>query len=106
MYIALVTLSLILVFGSSVFMSIAGLLSIFTNNTIIIICMGLGMEIGKILTISYLYRSRHKNNTMTKTWYILIVFVLIFLTSFEVLGFLSQCHQKSCSGKPHYAGTD
>ena len=57
MYIVLVTLSLILVFGSSAFMSISGLLSIFTNNTIIIIYMGLGMEIGKILIISHLYRA-------------------------------------------------
>jgi hypothetical protein len=95
MYIALVTLSLILVFGSSAFMSISGLLSIFTNNTVIIICMGLGMEIGKILTISHLYRSWHKNNTTTKTGYIVIVFVLTFLTSCEVLGFLSQSHQNS-----------
>ncbi len=95
MYIALVTLSLILVFGSSTFMSIAGLLSIFTNNTIIIICMRLGMEIGKILTISHLYRSWRQHNTMAKTWYIIIVFVLTFLTSFKVLGFLSQCHQKA-----------
>jgi hypothetical protein len=68
MYIALVTLSLILVFGSSEFMSIARLLSIFTNNTIIIVCMGFGMEIGKILAISHLYRSWHQNNaTESKT---------------------------------------
>ena len=98
MYLILVTLSLILVFGSSAFMSISGLLSIFTNNTIIIICMGLGMEIGKILTISHLYRSWYKNNIVAKTWYIVIVFILTFLTSFEVMGFLSQCHQKAVQG--------
>jgi len=95
MYPALVTISLILVFGSSTFMSISGLLSIFTNNTIIIICMGLGMEIGKILTISHLYRSWCENNAAAKIWYIFIIFVLTILTSFEVMGFLSQCHQKS-----------
>ena len=95
MYPALVTLSLILVFGSSAFMSISGLLSIFSNNTIIIICMGLGMEIGKVLSISHLYRSWQSNNLLVKTGYIFIVFVLTLLTSFEVMGFLSQCHQKS-----------
>jgi len=95
MYPALVTLSLILVFGSSAFMSISGLLSIFSNNAIIIICMGLGMEIGKVLSISHLYRSWQSNNLLVKTGYIFIVFVLTLLTSFEVMGFLSQCHQKS-----------
>jgi hypothetical protein len=95
MYPTLVTLSLILVFGSSAFMSISGLLSIFSNNTITIISMGLGMEIGKILSISHLYRTWQKNNNFTKVWYIFIILVLTLLTSFEVMGFLSQCHQKS-----------
>jgi len=76
-------------------MSISGLLSIFSNNAIIIICMGLGMEIGKVLSISHLYRSWQSNNLLVKTGYIFIVFVLTLLTSFEVMGFLSQCHQKS-----------
>jgi len=95
MYPALVTISLILVFGSSAFMSISGLLSIFSNNTITIISMGLGMEIGKILSISHLYRSWPKNNALVKSGYIFIVFVLTLLTSFEVMGFLSQCHQET-----------
>jgi len=95
MYITLVTLSLTLVFGSSAYMSIYGLLSIFPNDPYIIICMGLGMEIGKVLTISHLYRTWHKNTALVKSWFVFIIFVLTFLTSFEVMGFLSQCHQKS-----------
>ena len=95
MYRVLITLSLILVFGSSAIMSISGLLSIFSKNTLIIICMGVGMESGKILTISHLYRTWQKNNTLAKTGYIFIVFILTLLTSFEVIGFLSQSHQKT-----------
>ena len=95
MYPTLVTLSLILVFGSSAFMSISGLLSIFSNNAITIISMGLGMEIGKILSISHLYRSWQRNTALVKTGYIFIISVLTLLTSFEVMGFLSQCHQKT-----------
>jgi len=95
MYPVLTTLSLALVFGSSAFMSISGLLSIFSNNTITIISMGLGMEIGKILSISHLYRTWQKNKTLVRTWYISIIFVLTLLTSFEVMGFLSQSHQET-----------
>ena len=54
--------------------------------------MGVGMEIGKILTVSYLYRQWRKLNRFTRTLYILIVAVLVFLTSIEVMGFLSQTH--------------
>lgn len=95
MYPVLVSLSLILVFGSSAYMSISGLLSIFSNNPIIIICMGLGMEIGKILTISHIYRTWKNDGVMIKITFVLIVFVLTLLTSFEVIGFLSQSHQKT-----------
>lgn len=98
MYPILVTLALILVFGSSAFMSISGLLSIFPNKIFIIVSMGLGMEIGKILTISHLYRSWKENNFLVKTGYIFIVLILTFLTSIEVMGFLSQCHQKGIQG--------
>ncbi len=98
MYIAIVTLSLLLVFGSSAVMSISGLLSIFSNESPIIISMGLGMEIGKILTISHLHRTWKKYTSMVKTWYISIIFVLTLLTSFGVMGFLSQCHQKTVQG--------
>jgi len=98
MYIALVTLSLLLVFGSSAVMSISGLLVIFSNETLIIISMGLGMEIGKILTISHLHRTWKKYTSMGRTWFISIIFVLTLLTSFGVMGFLSQCHQKTVQG--------
>ena len=57
MYPILVTISLILVFGSSAFMSVAGLLSVFSSSPAVIIPMGLGMEIGKILTVSHLFRN-------------------------------------------------
>ena len=95
MYLVLTTLSLALVFGSSAIMSISGLISVFSNNTNLIICMGLGMESGKILTISHLYRSWQQYNTPAKTGYILVVLALTLLTSFELTGYLSQCYQKA-----------
>jgi hypothetical protein len=89
MYLILTTLSLALVFGSSAVMSISGLLSVFSNNTNIIICMGLGMEGGKILTISHLYRSWQHYNTQARTGYVFVVVALTLLTSFELTGYLS-----------------
>ena len=95
MYLILATLSLALVFGSSAVMSISGLLSIFSNTTNIIICMGLGMEVGKILTISHLYRSWQHYNPRVRTGYIFIIVALTLITSFELTGYLSKCYQKT-----------
>ncbi len=95
MYPILVTISLIMVFGSSAFMSISGLLSIFSSSPGVIISMGLGMEIGKILTISHLYRNWKKYSMPVRVWYIVIISVLTLLTSFEVMGFLSRCYHNS-----------
>ena len=92
MYLTLTTVSLALVFGSSTVMSVSGLLSIFSNNTNIIICMGLGIEGGKILTISQLYRSWQHYNTRVRTGYIFIIVALTLVTSFELTGYLSKCY--------------
>ena len=37
--------------------------------------MGLGMEIGKILTISHIYRTWQKDGIMMKTVFVFIIFV-------------------------------
>jgi len=92
MYPVLVTISLLLVAGSSVYMSVYGLMAVFASNASVIMCMGLGMEIGKILTVTHLYRNWQKIGGLTKNLYILIVSVLVILTSIEVIGFLSLSH--------------
>jgi len=95
MYTILVTLSLLLVAGSSVYMSVYGLMAVFASNASVIMCMGLGMEIGKILTVTHLYRNWQKLGGLTKSLYILIVSVLVLLTSIEVIGFLSLSHNST-----------
>ena len=95
MYPVLLTITLLLVAGSSAYMSVYGLMSVFSNTQRIIMCMGLGMEIGKILIVSYLYLNWQKLNRLTRVLYFLILSVLVLLTSIEILGFLSQSHSSS-----------
>ena len=92
MYPILVTISLFLVAGSSIYMSVYGLMSVFATNASVIICMGLGMEIGKILSVCHLYRNWPKLGGFTRSLYVLIVSILVLLTSIEVIGFLSLSH--------------
>jgi len=86
------TTSLLLVAGSSVYMSVYGLMCVFLDQTMVILCMGLGMEIGKVLVVSYTYWNWRQLSRLSRALYILIVFVLVLLTSIEVMGFLSQSH--------------
>jgi len=95
MYPVLLTITLFLVAGSSAYMSVYGLMSVFSNTQRIIMCTGLGMEIGKILIVSYLYLNWQKLNRLTRVLYFLILSVLVLLTSIEILGFLSQSHSSS-----------
>ena len=95
MYLILLTCTLFLVVGSSAFMSISGLLTIFSDHTVMIICMGLGIEAGKILSVSHLYRTWGKNGSFGKVAFMCIILALTILTSFEVLAFLSANHQRS-----------
>ncbi len=92
MYPILVTISLLLVAGSSIYMSVYGLMAVFAGNASVIICMGLGMEIGKILTVAHLYRNWPNLKRLVRSLYILIISVLVLLTSIEVIGFLSLSH--------------
>jgi hypothetical protein len=95
MYRALITLSLLLVAGTSAYMAVYGLKSVFVSSAIVIVCMGVGMETGKVLIVSYLYRQWRKLNMFTRTIYIIIVSILVILTSIEIIGFLSQSHMSS-----------
>ena len=95
MYPILVTISLLLVAGSSIYMSVYGLMAAFSSDASVVMCMGLGMEIGKILTVAHLYRNWQKLGGLTKSLYVLIVSVLVLLTSIEVIGFLSLSHARA-----------
>ena len=98
MYRILVSINLLLVAGTSAYMSVYGLMSMFVSHASVIICMGLGMEIGKVLTVSYLYRNWQKLGVFSRFLYILIVSILVFITSIEIIGFLSQSHMNGSRG--------
>jgi hypothetical protein len=93
MFPVFLTISLALVAGSSMYMSVFGLMAVFVNHAKVILCTGLGMEIGKILVVSHLYTSWRMLRWPSKIFYSLVVFVLVVLTSIEVVGFLSQSQE-------------
>lgn len=72
--------------------SIVGLMAIFPAAAIPILAMGSALEIAKLVTASFLYRSWEKIRWLMKSYFIFAVIVLSLITSMGIFGFLSKAH--------------
>ena len=74
--------------------SILGLAAIFAGAKIPIMIMGGVLEVGKLVTASWLYQNwKNKNLPKTIKYYLTTsVIVLVFVTSMGIFGFLSKAH--------------
>ena len=80
--------------------SIIGLIAIFSAAVIPIAIMGVVLELGKLVTASWLYHYWKKVPKILKTYLMSAVFILMFITSMGIFGFLSKAHieQTTISG--------
>ena len=72
--------------------SIVGLVAIFAASTIPIIIMGSVLEIGKLITASWLYQNWKTAPFLIKSYFTVAVAVLMLITSMGIYGFLSKAH--------------
>ena len=88
----LITTALLFVFGTSAYMSIYGLAAVFAGAGMVAILMGAGMELGKLLTVIHLHRQWSGLRFFMRGFYMVVITALVMITSFEILGYLSQSH--------------
>jgi len=90
----LTLLTALAISGIAAFYSIVGLMAIFSGAAFQIAVMGGALEVGKLVTASWLYQNwRNKNlGRALKTYLFTAVIVLIFITSIGIFGFLSKAH--------------
>lgn len=74
------------------FYAIFGLVAIFAAAPIAIIILGSLLEGSKLVVASWLYRNWKKVPILLKTYFLIAVIVLMFLTSVGIFGFLSRAH--------------
>ena len=74
------------------YFSIMGLAHIFSANPLPIIVMGCVLEIGKLVTASFVYRQWGKINFVLKTYFVASVVVLSIITSLGIFGYLSKSY--------------
>ena len=72
--------------------SIIGLIAIFSAAVIPIAVMGVVLELGKLVTASWLYHYWKRVPHLLKTYLISAVVILMFITSMGIFGFLSKAH--------------
>ena len=78
--------------GVAAWFSIAGLMAIFSAAAMPIAIMAGTLEVGKLLTASWLYRYWHDTGIALKTYLSTAVLVLMLITSMGIFGYLSKAH--------------
>ena len=96
----LVLLTALAIAGIAAYFSIAGLMAIFSGAAMAVAVMAGSLEVGKLVTASWLYRNWKQTGYFLKTYLTIAVLVLMLITSMGIFGYLSKAHlqQSSISG--------
>ena len=78
--------------GVAAWFSIEGLMAISSASALPIAIMAGTLEVGKLLTASWLYRYWHETTLLLKTYLSIAVVVLMLITSMGIFGYLSKAH--------------
>lgn len=93
MFFAIITLLTALsIAGIAAWFSIVGLMSIFSAQALSTAIMAGALEVGKLVSASWLYRNWRIAGWFIKTYLIAAVLVLMLITSMGIFGFLSRAH--------------
>ena len=93
MFIAILTLLFALsISGVAIFYSVIGLATIFPGAFVPVVIMGGVLEVGKLITASWLYRNWKFTPFMLRTYLTTAVIILSLITSMGIFGFLSKAH--------------
>ena len=83
--------------GVAAWFSIAGLMAIFSAAAMPIAIMAGTLEVGKLLTASWLYRYWNETSFTLKAYLSTAVFILMVITSMGIFGYLSKAHLDQAS---------
>jgi hypothetical protein len=88
----LTLLSALSISGVAIFYSVIGLATIFPGAFWPVVIMGSVLEVGKLITASWVYRNWKFTPILLKTYLTIAVVVLSLITSMGIFGFLSKAH--------------
>ena len=83
--------------GVAAWFSIVGLMLLFSGMPMSIAVMAGTLEVGKLLTASWLYRYWNETSLALKTYLSAAVFILMIITSIGIFGYLSKAASEQAS---------
>ncbi len=78
--------------ATAAYYSIVGLMAIFSGAIVSIAVMGTVLEVGKLVTASWLYQFWPRIPKLIRTYLTISVVVLMLITSMGIFGYLSKAH--------------
>ena len=86
----LVIFTSLLIAGCAAYFSVYGIGLLFSGATIAVMIMASSLELGKLVTTSWLFRYWNKANILMRVYMIFAVFALMGITSLGIFGFLTS----------------
>ena len=93
-FIAILIVTAVAIAGSAAYCSIYGLAQIWNAAFWTVIVLGTSIEVGKLVTVSYLYRYWNDTAKLLRGYMMAAIMVLMLVTSGGIFGFLSAAYQK------------
>lgn len=81
--------------GCAAFFSVRGISLLFSGSMLSVAIMATSLEIGKLVTASFLYRKWHECSMLMKVYLSSAAILLIGITSLGIFGYLSDAFDKS-----------
>jgi hypothetical protein len=91
----MVGISSLFIASCAAFFSIIGIGMLFSGSAIASMIMASSLEIGKLVATTFLYRYWKSSQLLLKTYLILAVVALMFITSLGIFGYLTSAYQQS-----------
>jgi hypothetical protein len=91
----IVGISAFIVASCAAFFSVQGLATLYAGQFISVCIMAGGLEIGKLVSASYLHRYWKDTGILLKTYLIIAIISLMGITSLGIFGFLTSAYQES-----------
>lgn len=84
-----------LIAGCAAFFSVYGIGLLFSGAMVATILMASSLEIGKLVSTSWLFNYWSVTNGLMKSYLIMAILILMGITSIGIFGYLTAAHQKS-----------
>jgi hypothetical protein len=81
--------------STAAFFSIIGLAQIFPGSFWPIVIMGSILEVGKLVTVSWLYNNWKETSILLRSYFLSAIAIIMLITSMGIFGYLSKAHIES-----------